>query len=138
MAPLRATRSCRSASTGPVAAFGVALARPDSTARAAASASPGSDLPWGRLTWRVGPVDWWAQTPRRADQGPLRCRTPAGACVLQTLTHPADGSLSGHPRRGRPILGSDRVSESLTATYQAHGSSRWILTADPSLFVPPE
>jgi len=48
--------------------------------------------------------------------------------ALQTLTHLADRSVSGHIA-GRPTTGSDQVSESLTATYQAHGNSRWILTA---------
>ena len=45
IAPARATRSWRSASTGPVPVLGITVASPARTARAAASASTGSDLP---------------------------------------------------------------------------------------------
>ena len=54
MAPERAIRSWRSASIGPVPALGVDVASPLSTARTAASASRGSDLPRSRRFWRLG------------------------------------------------------------------------------------
>jgi hypothetical protein len=54
MAPVRATRSTRMASTIPLRALGVVVASSASTARAAASASMGSDLPRRRRRWRLG------------------------------------------------------------------------------------
>ena len=53
----RATRSARSASTAPARSFGMPVARPAWAARAAASASTGSDLPCRRRVLRSGPVD---------------------------------------------------------------------------------
>ena len=54
IAPARATRSWRRASTGPVPVLGITMASPASTARAAASASTGSDFPRRRRCWRLG------------------------------------------------------------------------------------
>jgi hypothetical protein len=53
-APILATRSARMASMGPVAIFGALVASPESTARVAASASTGSDLPPARRSRRSG------------------------------------------------------------------------------------
>src|SRR6266536_909552 len=54
MAVARATRSERIISTWPVPALGVTVTWPAWTARAAASASTGSDLPRRRRAWRSG------------------------------------------------------------------------------------
>jgi hypothetical protein len=49
----------------------------------------------------------------------------------QVLAHPADGSLYGHPIRGRPYPESDRMSEDLLTSYKPTKVDRWILTAVP-------
>src|SRR5439155_27350404 len=54
IAPVRATRIWRSASTGPSPALGNAVASPASTERAAHSASRRSDVPLRRRRWRSG------------------------------------------------------------------------------------
>jgi hypothetical protein len=54
IAVCRATRSERIISTCPVPALGATVAWPACTARAAASASSGSDLPRRRRAWRSG------------------------------------------------------------------------------------
>jgi hypothetical protein len=56
MAERRVIRSTRSISTVPSAALGRTSPWPASAARAAASASIGSDLPWRRRVWRLGRV----------------------------------------------------------------------------------
>ena len=63
MAPVRATRSTRMASTIPLRALGVVVASSASTARAAASASMGSDLPRRRRRWRLGRSTSTTATP---------------------------------------------------------------------------
>jgi hypothetical protein len=71
-AEFRAIRSTRIASTGPLLVFAVAVARPDSTARAAASASMASVFP--RLR-RVALSGWLTSTTSMASA--CRCRVSA-------------------------------------------------------------
>ena len=83
----RATLSCRIISTPPSAVFGVAVAWPASTDRAAASASIQSDLPATRRRRRSARFTSTTRYPARRPhaQGPrhsrrcLRCRTPGSA-----------------------------------------------------------
>ena len=74
IAVARATRSERIISTWPVPALGVTVTWPACTARAAASASSGSDLPWRRRADRSGRLTssttWPAAARKRARAAP--------------------------------------------------------------------
>ena len=53
---------------------------------------------------------------------------PVRAVCRASLTRPTD-HFQG-TQRGRPICGSDRVSEALHVPYQRDNRARWIITAD--------
>ena len=62
----RATRNTRMASTFPVLVLADPLASPPCAARAAATASSGSDLPWRRRLWRLGRSTSTTEIPWRS------------------------------------------------------------------------
>ncbi len=55
---------------------------------------------------------------------------PTGACGAGPRS-PGRLITSKAPTRGRPICGSDRVSEALHVPYQRDNRARWIISADP-------
>src|SRR5262249_46957327 len=104
---LGAACRARMPSTGPVSALGWALAVPARTARAAASASIGSDLPRQRRCARWGRSTSTTSRPRAqpaAQAGPAR----AGALDPDPFDRPEAARL-GQQRGGADVGAGDRV-----------------------------
>jgi hypothetical protein len=76
-----ATRRTRSASTQPSRLLARPLALPDRAARAASTASRGSDLPALRRAWR-----FWRSTSRTSMPARARKRTPARSTNSSSTT----------------------------------------------------
>ncbi len=74
LAEQRATRSTLIISTRSLPALGAPEASPETMARAAASASVGSDLPFSRRVWRLGRMtsitNWSSPARKRARPAP--------------------------------------------------------------------
>src|SRR5271165_4760507 len=117
-----ATTSTRMASTPPSLDLHAPAARPLMTARAASTASRGSDLPWLRRAWRFGRLTSTTSTPlRRRNRAsptpyePVQQRLVAGGIGVEGLgADEATQRIEG--------CGYVRVEVGVDATRDANGS----------------
>ena len=120
LAERRATRKARIASTAPFRVFGCPAAWPDCAARAAATASTGSDLPWLRRSWRLGRFTSTTLTPLGVQEARESRSVAAGPFDADTL----DRTESAQPGEQSAVAGRgrrERAHSEFCATLVEHG-----------------
>ena len=126
-----ATISARIASTAPSRPFGAPRARPDCAARAALTASSGSDLPWRRRSCRSARSTSTTRTPGRGEVPGQAGAVAAGALDADQAHGPEpaqpaqQAGVPGRAWRGTPATPSSPPTGSSAA---ATCTSAWVST----------
>src|SRR6266545_3255548 len=132
----RASWSTRIDSTIPSRGFGIAVASPESTARAAACASTGSDLPrwrrarrFGRVTSTTCTPSAWRKRVRPTPKLPVPS-TPA------THTGPCDRAQASSCLKPRSWAGKARVSSSRPRSSRSAATCSFSCVSTPTMISP--